>query len=168
MRELHRDIGYFAVGISLLYALSGFLLSHKHVFPSTRITTTECSLTAGMNAQRLGEIMERQEAIQITYSRPDGELIRFFFEGGEGYYSIASGEVHYETLSRRDIVLFVNQLHLNQRNGWVAVADIYSFLLAFLALSGLVMVKGRAGFWKRGIWFMLPGFILVLVFIWVR
>jgi len=28
-RNLHRDIGYLAVGITLVYALSGFFLSHK-------------------------------------------------------------------------------------------------------------------------------------------
>jgi hypothetical protein len=50
----------------------------------------------------------------------------------------------------------------------VAVADVFSFLLIFLALSGLVMVRGKRGFMKRGIWFMLLGFVLILIFVWIQ
>ena len=35
-RVFHRDIGYLAVGIALIYALSDFFVSHKNIFPATK------------------------------------------------------------------------------------------------------------------------------------
>lgn len=168
LRDLHRDMGYFAVGMSLVYALSGFFLSHKNVFSATRTETVEFKLAAGLELLDFREAVDRETDVDLTYSRQKGEYISFFFEGGEGDYHIPSGQVHYESYSRRGLMLFINQLHLNQRKGWVAVADVFSFLLVFLALSGLVMVRGRKGFLKRGIWFMLLGFVLILIFVWIQ
>ena len=166
--DLHRDIGYFAVGMSLVYALSGFFLSHKDTFSATRTVTVDFELTAGLDLPDFIETMDKETAVDLTHSREKGEYISFFFEGGEGDYHIPTGQVRYESYSRRGLMLFINQLHLNQRKGWVAVADVFSFLLVFLALSGLVMVRGRKGFLKRGIWFMLLGFVLILTFIWIQ
>jgi hypothetical protein len=161
-------MGYFAVGMSLVYALSGFFLSHKNVFSATRTESTELHFSPGMDFKGFREAMDRETDVQLTNSREKGEYISFFFEGGEGDYHIPSGKVQYKSYSRRGLVLFINQLHLNQRKGWVALADVFSFLLVFLALSGLVMVKGKKGFLKRGIWFMLLGFMLILIFVWIK
>ncbi|MCK5134654.1 MAG: PepSY-associated TM helix domain-containing protein [Bacteroidales bacterium] len=168
LRELHRDIGYFAVGMSLVYALSGFFLSHKNVFTATRTESAELSLATGMDLSEFRETMDSESDVDLTHSRLKGEYISFYFEGGEGDYHVPTGRVQYERYFRRGLMLFINQLHLNQRKGWVAVADVFSFLLVFLALSGLVMVRGRKGFLTRGIWFMLLGFILILIFIWIQ
>jgi hypothetical protein len=154
--------------MSLVYALSGFFLSHKNVFSATRTERVEFELAAGMDLEEFRVRMDLETEVDLTHSREKGEYISFFFEGGEGDYHIPSGEVHYESYSRRGLMLFINQLHLNQRKGWVAVADVFSFLLIFLALSGLVMVRGRKGFLKRGIWFMLLGFVLILIFVWIQ
>ena len=39
LRNWHRDLGYFTVAITVVYALSGIFLTHKNSFPV--ITTSE-------------------------------------------------------------------------------------------------------------------------------
>lgn len=54
---------------------------------------------------------------------------------------------------RRDRFLFrqINFLHLNEARGaWTWTADVYAAALAFLALSGVIMVNGRKGLKGRG------------------
>gem|GEM_PF-3110230 len=56
-------------------------------------------------------------------------------------YNKSSGEVYYEIYEKRPIISFLNQLHNNQEKGWIYIADIYAFILTFLEISGLVIVK---------------------------
>jgi len=42
LRILHRDLGYFIVGMTVVYALSGIFLNHRHDFnPDYKIYFTE-------------------------------------------------------------------------------------------------------------------------------
>ncbi|MFO7864149.1 MAG: PepSY-associated TM helix domain-containing protein, partial [Salinivirgaceae bacterium] len=68
---------------------------------------------------------------------------------------------------KRPIITFLNQLHNNQKKGWIYIADTYAFLLIFLAISGLVIVNGKNGFLKRGVWLMVLGIIIVFLFVFI-
>ena len=46
LRILHRDFGYFIVGMTIVYGLSGIYLNHRHDFnPDYRILITEFQQT---------------------------------------------------------------------------------------------------------------------------
>ncbi|NCC99080.1 MAG: peptidase [Bacteroidia bacterium] len=168
LRILHRDIGYFAVGITLVYALSGFFLSHKNIFPATKTVKYEIELPKNLNGRKIEFYWNANTSVKLNHYKESENGIRLFVEGGNGYYDKTSGKTSYEIYKKHPIISFLNQLHSNQKEGWIHIADSYVFVLVFLSISGLFMVNGKNSFLKRGVWLMILGIILVLLFIYVN
>ncbi|MDD3906888.1 MAG: PepSY-associated TM helix domain-containing protein [Bacteroidales bacterium] len=168
MRALHRDIGYFAVGITLVYALSGFLLSHKSSFPATTTEKHTIELPTNLSGDGFVDYWNANATIRLNRIKESKENIELFLDGGTGDYDKISGKIAYEIYSKRPLIAFLTQLHHNQKKGWAYIADIYVFMLSFLAISGLALVNGKNGFYKRGLWIMLSGIIVVLLFVFVQ
>ncbi|MFW6275692.1 MAG: PepSY-associated TM helix domain-containing protein [bacterium] len=107
-------------------------------------------------------------SVTVNHLKESENQIKLFLEGGKGHYHKSSGEVYYEIYKKRPVITSLNQLHNNQIKGWIYIADIYAFLLTFLAISGLVMVKGKNGFFKRGVWLVALGIFVVILFAFVN
>ena len=59
----------------------------------------------------------------------------------------------------------MNQLHLNAPKGvWTVIADIYAFGLILMALTGMFVLKGKAGITGRGAWLVGAGVLLPVVY----
>jgi hypothetical protein len=167
-RILHRDIGYLTVGITLVYALSGFLLSHRKLFPAAKKEAFTIDLPPNLNSESLLKYWELNlPLIKLNNHKESENNIQLFLERGNGYYNKSNGETSYEIITRRPVISFLNQLHRNRKKGWPYIADAYAFLLGFLAISGLFITNGKNGFLQRGIWLVSLGIILVLVFIFI-
>jgi hypothetical protein len=167
-RILHRDIGYLTVGITLVYALSGFLLSHRKLFPAAKKEAFTIDLPPNLNSESLLKYWELNlPLIKLNNHKESENTIQLFLERGNGYYNKSNGETSYEIITRRPVISFLNQLHRNRKKGWPYIADAYAFLLGFLAISGLFITNGKNGFLQRGIWLVSLGIILVLVFIFI-
>ena len=166
-RNLHRDIGYLAVGITLVYALSGFFLSHKNIFSAAKTEKIAIEFPENLQGVDFINLWNTNTSVKVNHYKESDNQIKLFLEGGIGYYEKLSGMATYEIYKKRPIITFLNQLHNNQKKGWIYIADIYAFILIFLAISGLVMVNGKNGFLKRGVWLMVLGIIIVVIFIWV-
>ncbi len=167
-RVLHRDIGYLAVGITLVYALSGFFLSHKNIFSGTKTEKFMANFPKELKNDTFIKYWNTNTSVKVNHFKESDNQIKVFLEGGTGHYDKSSGEVYYEIYHKRPIIIFLNQLHNNQKKGWIYIADIYALLLIFLAVSGLIMVNGKNGFLKRGVWLMILGMIMVVVYIWIE
>jgi uncharacterized protein len=167
-RVLHRDIGYLAVGITLVYALSGFFLSHKNIFSATKTEEFTINFPKEFKSDDFINHWNTNTSVKVNHLKESDNQIKLFLEGGTGHYDKASGEVYYEIYKKRPIITFLNQLHNNQKKGWIYIADIYAFILIFLAISGLVMVNGKNGFLKRGVCLMVLGIIIVILFVFIN
>jgi uncharacterized protein len=167
-RILHRDIGYFAVGITLVYAFSGFFLSHKNIFSAIKTEKFIVELPPNLEGEKFFNYWESNVSMKLNHYKESENDIQIFIKGGTGYYNKSTGKTSYEIYKKRPIITFLNQLHNNQKKGWIYIADIYAFLLVFLAISGLVMVTGKNGFLRRGVWLMVLGIIVVLLFVFIN
>ncbi|MBI9068274.1 MAG: PepSY-associated TM helix domain-containing protein [Salinivirgaceae bacterium] len=166
LRNWHRDLGYFTVAVTIVYALSGIFLTHKESFPVITTNESYSSLSLGLSIGGFSEQWEMQyPKLPLTKCFVKGDKVQFYYKGGKGNYDAKNGKVAVEYYKKNGLIAFVNKLHFNQANGWKYFADFFSGTLIFLAISGLFMVKGKNGFKKRGIWLMLLGIVLILIFI---
>lgn len=172
-RELHRDLGYLAVGLTIVFAVSGIALNHIDDWnPNYIIERHEQALTLEKqpNDAQLNEALLAQYRIDIPvkasyWGSPDD--YKLFFKGGSSLaVDFANKTVIYEQIRPRPVFKQFNHLHLNKaQNGWIAFSDIYAGILLFLAISSLFMVKGKYSPWRpRKGWLLIVGGLIPLVY----
>lgn len=169
---LHRDIGYLCIGMTIVYAISGLVLNHtSHSFnPSYTIEksvgrVTPWSATGQPDgdyiARVLAEVGETGAMKTATLVAPSS--LRIFVEGNTLDLDLATGQVRQEKVQRRPILFEVNALHLNKPKGtWTWVADVYAAALLVVAVTGLLMIRGRTKW--RGLLLAGTGLLLPLLF----
>ncbi|KZN44240.1 PepSY-associated TM helix domain-containing protein [Pseudoalteromonas luteoviolacea] len=172
-RSLHRDIGYFCIGMTLVFAISGIALNHIHQFNSNYQVSRE-SHTLQFNSDKL-ETPEFEAWLlrELALSNPvkarfwqDRNTYKLFLEGTTLYLNPHTNQVLVEQVKPRFLLRQLNFLHLNEaRAAWMWFSDFYAFLLIYLALSSLFMVKGKKGVWgPRGL-LVLAGFAAPIGFV---
>ncbi|MBN1927067.1 MAG: peptidase [Prolixibacteraceae bacterium] len=171
LRIIHRDLGYFLVGITLVYAVSGIILNHKKVSkdPAYKTISFKNNIEKSLTTSEI-ELFFFKNVDNITLKKilpGENNQYQLIFEGGIGSYEPETGQLFYEIYQRKPLIFFINKLHYNQKKHWTIPADFFSIGLIFLTLSGLFMVRGKNGFQNRGIWFITGGIILVLIYIWI-
>jgi hypothetical protein len=170
---LHRDIGFLCIGLTLLYAISGVAVNHiKQWNPSYSVERVETNIgpvvgnpadtaTARMILARLDEPGQ----LESSY-RPDRNSLQLFVEGRSITVDLASGHVVHDRAISRPILREMNFLHLNHpKKAWTWFADLYAVALAFLAISGLFMIRRktlRRGLVLTAVGIVLPVFSLAL------
>lgn len=156
LRAIHRDIGYLAVGFTVIYALSGIAMNHiddwDPNFHATEITRKIAPIP--------DEISDGEAARRIALAAGvSGKLDDVYRAGDEVRLSYADGTkltAIGDTLTvqyRRDRVFFrvADWLHATRgKQAWKFFADAYAVLLLYLAVSGIFMIKGRLGLRWRG------------------
>lgn len=145
VRSLHRDIGFFVLGLTVIYCVSGILLTYKQTDLLKTETSIEKTISPGLSANTLSKalhlrqikvVSEDQETIQFdagTYNKITGEAS---YTGKEFYYPLNKFIELHSTSNKNSIHLFT---------------VFYAALLAFLAISSFWMYKPGSKFFKRGI-----------------
>lgn len=170
LRLLHRDLGYFFVGITLVYAISGIILNHKKSRndPAFKTITIEQQFDKMLTISNFKvEFETKLGDYTLNKIIPTEQSYQLFIKGGVGTYNLSTGQVFFEIYQKKPLVYFLNKLHYNQKNNWTVVADVFAGTLIFFVISGLFMVRGKNSFLKRGKWFVIAGIVLVIIFIWM-
>ena len=169
LRALHRDVGFLLAGVSVVYALSGILLNHMDgKDPAYRVTAGRATFAPSLSLQELTTEWQARAADLPALRRAlpiDSTRLQLLFDGGTGIYDRASGRADYELHRRRPLVYWINKLHYNQIRGWSPVADFFAGSLIFLAVSGLLIVRGKRGVLGSGKWYLLAGLLLPALYI---
>jgi uncharacterized protein len=157
VRAIHRDAGYFGVGLTLVYALSGLAVNHVSDWdPSFRQIQKTHHVAAPLAAdpEASGKQVLRalgiSEAPREIYAAGD-DAVDIVFDRRTLHVTPSSGKVVEEGQSPRLFLRAANWLHLNRgKKAWTYVADTYAVILLYLAISGLFMIPGRKGLVGRG------------------
>jgi hypothetical protein len=175
LRALHRDFGYFFAGATLLYAVSGLMVNHSSTWnPDFDIKTRTVPFSLNSDRDKVTE----EDVIRAIESIEDrGEYrghdwasdlrLKVYFDDGSLVTLLGSDSAEYETVRRRELVLRVNKLHLHPTGWWLLFSDAFSAALAFLAISGLFLLKGKNGFLGRGKWLAAAGLFGPLLGLWL-
>ncbi|PKQ68362.1 hypothetical protein BZG01_03855 [Labilibaculum manganireducens] len=164
IRSLHRDLGYLFIGLTLIYAISGILLVLKkgEQDPSYREIVMEKDAEANLRPDELKTYWRESfsDAPKLTRVIPADEVYNIYVKGGLGEYHPYNGKIKLTTFKKVPVYKFVNDVHYNSGKRFSSIAIIYAIVLVFFAISGAIMVKGKNGFKKRGVWLMIIGFII--------
>ena len=173
-RFLHRDIGYFFIGTSIIYGLSGIALNHMADWnPSYSVDTKEFTTTIDLSKSDevlnniyslLDDVDDRDNYKKHYY--PDEDVLKIFLSGGSTVIvDLETGDVFAEYLRKRIVFYEVNFLHYNPSKWWMWFSDIFAGALIFLAITSLFMVKGKKGIVGRGGIYMTLGIIIPILFL---
>ncbi|MBZ0199595.1 MAG: PepSY-associated TM helix domain-containing protein [Ignavibacteriaceae bacterium] len=172
LRILHRDIGYIATGLTVIYAISGIAVNHIDEWnPNYSIKKSTITLDSIPKLEKEAMIKfilsEIGETGHVKNSfRPAPDQLDIFVEGNTIAVNYTTKEVSQEKVTSRTIIRESNFLHLNDpKKVWTYVADAFAVSLAFLAISGLFMIKGKNGIKGRGAWLTALGVLLPIIFL---
>jgi len=153
LRAFHRDIGYLAVGLTLVYAVSGIAVNHIATwdpsFEQFTRTITVLPATLGGDDQAIAKAALAELAIEQTpgdvYRASDTRL-DITLEDSTVHVNPQTGVIAEEGQRARPVLRSINWLHLNRgKAAWTLFSDAFAGALVFLAISGLFMLKGRQG-----------------------
>jgi uncharacterized protein len=157
LRAIHRDAGYFGVGLTLVYALSGLAVNHIADWdPSFRQIERTHQLPAPLPSE--ADAAGKRVLSQLKIDEPPSEIyvagedaVDIVLEHRTLHVTPSTGKVLEEGQSPRWFLRAANWLHLNRgKKAWTYVADTYAVVLLYLAVSGLFMIPGRKGLVGRG------------------
>jgi hypothetical protein len=168
---LHRDVGYFCVALTVIYAVSGIAVNHVHHWnPSYKIERVERMFEPFPVSDRptmVAEAVSRLDLRQPNEAfRPAPEVVQLFFDDWSVDVHALEGVAVVERPRDRVLLRDFNYLHLNHpKRLWTYFADAYAALLLLLAVTGMFVLRGRKGLGGRGKWFVLAGLVVPLAFL---
>jgi len=156
LRAVHRDVGYLAVGFTMIYALSGIAMNHIADWdPNFRSEELQLKIAPIPDDISDEEAVARVAAAAGLSGQPSdvlraGDEVRLEYPNGSKVTAIGDSV----TVQRRESRFFLrvaNWLHATRgKAAWKFIADAYAVLLLYLAISGVFMIKGKLGLRWRG------------------
>lgn len=189
-RNWHRDLGYLVIGITIVYSISGIILSVRdlHLFEKEYIlnTTIEKNIKEEELQNKLISAFSKSEQKKSLPAHINKKSVLNSFKLLENnneftkyqisrkkdmkfitYYK-TSGEVIYSISGYPTFInTFIKAHKSSTKDKWSYLALVYSLILFFLAISAIFMVKGKYGFKQRGIYLTLLGIALIVIFLYL-
>ncbi len=185
-RSLHRDLGYFFLGITLVYSITGFILSVRGLGWFKKEYNFQTTIKKDIEIEEFRKILlieAENGKLKKIYNSVTKQIINkrikrlVFSEKKENifYFQENSLKLQYNKKDGNLAVnyksypsylqLFISSHLSNDKKIWFYLALAYSFALSFFAISAIFIVKGKYGFKKRGIYFSLLGIFTIIGFI---
>lgn len=156
LRAIHRDVGYFSVGLTFIYALSGLAVNHIADWePNFRQINRAHQLPVPLPADDRGVADSARTALSIVEPirevyRANDHDVEVVFDRRSLRIDTRTGRVEEQGQEPRFFLRVANWLHLNRgKRAWTFIADTYAVFLLLLSLTGLWMFPGRKGLLGR-------------------
>ncbi len=170
----HRDLGYLCFGLTVIYAISGVAVNHIHSWnPTYSIVRVQSTIGPVLQSGPINEafvhtVLQKlgEKAALKNIFQPDPETLKIFVEGNTITVQLKSGQVLQEKVQKRPLLYQLNFLHLNHpKKIWTWFADLYAIALMLLAMTGIIILKGKNGLKGRGKWLVAAGIFIPLFFL---
>lgn len=171
LRAFHRDIGYFCVGLTLIYAMSGLAVNHIEDWDPNYVNFER---TVALEGELPDDdaAATRQVLAQLSIDDTPTDVFRYeteleiIFPERELFVDAQAGTILDRGQQARPALRLANWLHLNRgKKAWTIVADTYAVFLLFLACSGIFMLPGKKGIKGRGLIFVGVGVAIPALYV---
>ncbi|MCK5456296.1 MAG: PepSY-associated TM helix domain-containing protein [Melioribacteraceae bacterium] len=176
VRIFHRDIGYVAAALTVIFSISGIAVNHIEDWnPNYVIEKTAINIEPISDSVYTADVARAYVVAQLnitdsikSHFRSSPHEIDIFLEGKTISANLRTGLVSIETIKKRAVFKKMNFLHLNTpKKLWTWISDIFAAALIILAITGLFMIKGKNGFKGRGKWLFVFGMLIPILFLFV-
>lgn len=173
-RAIHRDLGYFFFGLSIIYAISGIALNHLRDFnPNYRIQHYDLEVPAPINHDMVNDdwikSLLTEYDIKMDYKKfyfPTDDQVKIFLKNGNLSINMSTGVGLLETITKRPVLNQVNFLHYNPGIWWKWFSDIFCVAWIIISISGLFVIKsGKHSIKRRGALWTIAGIIVPILFL---
>ncbi|HLG40227.1 MAG TPA: PepSY-associated TM helix domain-containing protein [Chitinophagaceae bacterium] len=163
----HRDLGYFFSSLIIIYCISGIALNHindwnpdfiihKEIIQINKRYTRDQVDNNIVN--EFGKLVKEDH--YKVYDFPTQNQVKIYYDNATLHINLDTRTGEYERLVKRHLFYEANVLHRNSLKGWKWVSDVFGFMLIVISVTGLLILRGKYGLKRRGIWIMLAGFLL--------
>ena len=161
MRVLHRDLGFLALGMVIIYSLSGIILIHRTTDFMKRSVDVEVTIAPNLSENEIGNALKMRN---FKATKEENGVIYF----SNGQYDKSTGKATYvtkEMIPPFDKFLSLHKLPSasNPFVGWFTT--IFGIVLCFLAISSLFMFKVNTKQFKSNMIYTAVGVIISIVLI---
>jgi hypothetical protein len=172
LRNLHRDLGYFYVGLIIAFAISGIAQNHRKQWKPEKYVYEFKKVETGFHLPKESVSKDSVEAFSKLYElenmrqfdvRKDSTLV-ISYKDAEATIKLASGKGEVNVYRKRPVFAQMTFLHKNNGNlWWIWYSDIFSVGLIIIASTGMFLMKGKNSFKGRGWKFALAGLIVPII-----
>lgn len=149
MRVLHRDIGFFVISLTVIYCLSGIVLTYEDTDFLKSEKLIEQQLAPELPPMMIARLV-RDKGFQVVNF--ENGVVYFRGIQTRGSYDTVTGQLSYMGMKYPKVIELFNLLHKTRHHNGVHVFTVvYSLLLFFLAVSSFFMYKPGSRVLKRGI-----------------
>lgn len=173
---MHRDLGYFYIGLIISFAFSGILMNHREHWHPEKYTTASKPVKVNLPdedainekfAENLGKTLGIDDKFR-RFKVKKGEL-KISFENNDVEIDIKTGQGEIISFSKTPIISQTMKLHKSTSNWWIYYGDIFGISLIVIAVTGTLMIPaGKLSFKQRGWKLALAGILfplLILLFV---
>jgi hypothetical protein len=174
LRSLHRDFGYFYIGLIISFSLSGIIQNHRKSWHPDKYTvaTKAVSFNFPNDEKQINEEftkdLGKKLGIEDEFRRSrvkEGKL-QMSFEKNDVEFDLITGKGEITTFNKTPFINEILDIHKNDSNWWIYYSDIFALGLITIAVTGAFMVKaGKFSFKQRGWKLALAGIVFPLIFL---
>lgn len=167
IRNLHRDLGYFYIGLIISFAVSGILMNHRDSWHAEKYTIETKAIQIKLPAEdkideafadSLGKALGIDD--KMRRHKVDEGKFKISFEKHDLEIDQKSGKGEIVSYIKTPVISQMMKLHKNTSNWWIYYGDIFGLSLITIAITGALMIPaGKFNFKQRG-WKLAVGGII--------
>ena len=170
-RAIHRDLGYFYVGLIISFAVSGIMMNHRNQWhPEKYVIEKSYFNVPPLDESKINDstVQELVKANGITdkfrrQSVKKGEL-RISLEKTDIDIDIKTGKAEVTSFINTPVISQIMKLHKNTSDWWIYYGDIFGLSLIIIAITGtMLLAKSKYSFKRRGWKLALAGVVFPLL-----
>ncbi len=175
-RNLHRDLGYFYIGLIMSFAFSGILMNHRDSWHPEKYTVETKAIAVNIPkdteiTEKYAEELGKQLGIddKIRRHKVKDDALKISFEKNDVDIDLKTGKGEIVSFIKTPFISQTMKLHKNTSNWWIYYSDIFGISLITIAFTGAIMIPaGKFTFKRRGWKLALAGLLvplLILLFV---
>lgn len=173
LRAIHRDLGYFYLGLIISFAASGILMNHRDSWHAEKYTIeTKAIQTKVLPEEQItekyAENLAKELGVDDKFRRSNVKkgTLKMSFENTDVEIDIQTGKGEIVTFKKTPLISQAMQLHKNTSNWWIYYSDIFGLSLITIAVTGALLISvGKHTFKRRGWKLALAGIVFPLLFL---